>query len=95
MQTIYKYVLYLTDLQSVTMPEGARILSAALDPSGHMCLWAAVDTNKMYVSRHIRIVGTGNPSPVDLKECTFIASVVDGPFVWHIFEELINEKDPQ
>ncbi len=81
---IYKYPLKLTDVQHVTMPKGARILSVH-DQRGTICLWALVDASEVSTeARLIEIIGTGNPMPVAKRQ--FIGTVVQEPFVWHVFE---------
>lgn len=85
-QRIYKYTLNLTDLQEVTMPAGAEILSAA-NQNGSLCLWALVDTDKESRRRFIEIIGTGNPiEKNDNIIRRFIGTAVMNPFVWHVFE---------
>lgn len=84
--TIWKYQLTLTDRQQVSMPPGAQILSAHLQ-HGLICLWAVVDGNRTErVNRDIEIFGTGNPIPHGRR--AFIGSIVQNPFVWHVFERI-------
>tara|TARA_R110000796_G_scaffold221735_1_gene337911 strand:- start:81 stop:344 length:264 start_codon:yes stop_codon:yes gene_type:complete len=82
MKTIYKYQLTLSD-SPITMPKGAEILTVKLQ-NDTPTLWALIDT---YVgleeSRLIVIRGTGHHIEDNAK---YIATYVDGPFVWHIFE---------
>lgn len=66
------------------MPQGARILSVQ-DQRGRLCIWAQVDDSKPKVARHFQIVDTGDPR-TDMHRLTFIGSVQQGPFVWHVFE---------
>lgn len=86
MKTIYKYLLPIVDKQNIEMTYGAEILSAGLDPQGRLSLWATADLDapNYPTEREIRIVGTGNPMPGNPMR--FIDTVVDGPFVWHVFE---------
>ena len=78
--TIYKYPLPVTGL-----PKGARVLSAGLDPSNKLCIWAEVDPNAPLVDRQILLFGTGHelPSPTAI----FIATVKDGPFMIHVYDQ--------
>jgi len=89
MQQIWKYPLALTDLQLISMPEKAEILSVA-DQDGTLCLWAMVDPNALRSEvRAIEIIGTGNPisTPIGYARL-FIGTAVMRPFVWHVFERL-------
>ena len=82
--TIWKYPLKITDLQHLHIPLGGKILSCGKDSTGMICVWARVVPERPKHVRAIRIVGTGNPfEAADMY--TFVGSIVDGPFVWHIF----------
>lgn len=85
MKVIWKYPLALVDhMQVVIMPTGAEVLSVAIQ-HGVPTLWAQVDT-KPICTRLFVVVGTGHRLPeVPLK---FIGTVIDGRFVWHVFEAL-------
>lgn len=87
MNTVYKYPIYLHDRQLVDMPWGAKILSVGYDPSGQLVLWAAVDTANLPWLRRIVMVGTGNTIPTPVGSLQFIGTVVQAPFVWHVFED--------
>lgn len=83
---IWKYVLEITDRQTLVMPAGAELLSVA-NQNGRLCLWALADPSKEKVPRCIEIVGTGNPIPTNPEEIRkFVGTVIIGPFVWHVFE---------
>jgi hypothetical protein len=88
--TIYKYELKRTDFQDLYLPEGFKILSCE-NQNGTICVWALVipwSTTKTKVT--FTIVGTGNPIDVNFPESlVFINSVFDGPFVWHVFYEVL------
>ena len=89
MQRIYKYELAITDIQQISMPVRARVLSVA-NQGGKLCLWAMVTPNTPYNLRSFRIIGTGNPiedNPFDKNPTgAFIGTVLMPPFVWHVFE---------
>lgn len=84
---IWKYELEITDVQSVQMPEGAKIISVA-NQGGVLCLWAMVDPMQATRKRAIVIIGTGNPirsaGKIKLK---FIGTALIEQFVWHVFEQ--------
>lgn len=87
MNTIWKYPLALVDhMQGMVMPTGAEVLSVAMQ-HGVPTLWAQVDTDTQSIcTRLFIVVGTGHAIPeVPLK---FVGTVMDGPFVWHVFEAL-------
>jgi hypothetical protein len=95
MRTIWKYELAETDVQMVSMPKGAVLLSVAGQPmtergntirSGVFpMLWASVDPDAPKVDRVIAVVGTGNPGP-ELGDGVFVGSAICPPFVWHVFD---------
>jgi hypothetical protein len=82
MITIFKYPVPILDEQLIPMPSGAEILTAQLQ-NRNLCLWVKVETGNSPEDRIIRICGTGHPVP----EGRYIASVIIGDFVWHVFED--------
>lgn len=89
MKTIYKYSIN-TGLTPITLPKRSQIFSANYDPSGVLCVWAAVDTREEEVEKKvIYLTGTGWPLE-DLKDWNyrFINTVIDknNGLVWHVFE---------
>lgn len=89
MNTIYKYLLPITDLQGVDLPKGAKILHVG-EQEGGISLWAQVDTEAEKENRVFKIVGTGHPIAAGDRPqgLTFIGTVIQrsAPLVWHIFE---------
>lgn len=86
--TIWKYPLERVDIQRITLPAPARILSAGLDPSGQLCVWAMVDSSpNQMLCREIRIFGTGHSIDDSLLP-DFVGTVLDGPFMWHVFASI-------
>lgn len=83
---IWKFELKVTDMQHISMPSGAEILSVA-NQNGALCLWAMVHPEHPKEERSIEIIGTGNPIPVGMGvDRKFIGTAVVNPFVWHVFE---------
>lgn len=81
-QRIWKYDLPLSPRQIVVgMPAGAKILSAQ-NQDGAIQLWAMVDPLAGAQERRFQIVGTGGEAP----RGSYLATVQQGSFVWHIFE---------
>lgn len=80
---IYKYDLPAPNTTGyIQLPVNAQILHVN---DGH--LWAKF--NVMYESnldqRKFIVIGTGYA--IDLTSTTYIGTYMDGPFVWHVFEE--------
>jgi len=83
---IYKYNLQFTDFQQVIMPIGAMILSVEMQ-GNLICIWAMVDQSQTKTERRgIEIFGTGQP--MSDRERKYIGTVLDGQFVWHVFERV-------
>ncbi len=82
---IYKYTLEVASLQTLELPAGARLLTAQMQGDA-LRLWAIVNPDHPTEGRTILISGTGNPFPEGTV--AYIATVQQGPFVWHIFEVL-------
>ena len=85
---IWKYDLVVTCTQGLMIPQAAEILSVE-NQNGTICLWCLCDTHKEKEQRIIEIIGTGNPVVQDMGVSRkFIGTVLDGQFVWHVFERL-------
>lgn len=92
MRTIWKYDLAVTDVQKVSMPAGAILLHVGLQRENQgydrtVTLWASVNSLAPKVERMFAVVGTGNPAPEPgADDAVYVGSVMDGPFVWHVFD---------
>lgn len=84
-RTVWKYQLE----DTLEMPEGARILTAAVQVHGRISMWAAVDPDAPVAIRRFRTVGTGRPLPTDVA-LAYVATVLmnGGDFAYHVFEEV-------
>jgi len=82
-KTIWKFELPVLNHVAVPMPEGACILSLAVQGDG-MVVWAEVDPKKPSKARHFYVIGTGT-SDVTARS-NFLGTVQMPPFVWHVFE---------
>lgn len=59
---IFKYPLQVTDVQYVSLPLHAKLLTVQVQ-NGIPCLWALVDSkHKLKVNRPVFTIGTGNPA---------------------------------
>lgn len=93
MNTIFKYLLEITDFQGIELPKGSEILSVK-NQNGSIVLYAGVDTSKEKELREIQIIGTGNPVYSDSKTKRKIIDTVimDNGLVWHVFERLSKKR---
>jgi hypothetical protein len=78
---IYKYDLGGLDHRKVLMPQGARVLSCGKQGNSIM-VWAVVDSAAPTVIRRFFVTWTGRL----IEEGSFIGTILDGPYVWHVFD---------
>lgn len=85
--TIFTYELNLVDRQDLSLPIGAKILSAQIQRE-KICIWAMVDSKEKKENRTIAIVGTGNPLPKinPDEKMVHVDTVQLHSMVWHVFE---------
>lgn len=90
MTTIWKYPLNITDQQTISLPQGAKILSVQLQGlvSSQLHLWAEVDTEQIFEGRVIEIFGTGNPITPGRRRYIDTVQMHGGALVWHIYEQI-------
>jgi hypothetical protein len=81
--SIWKYQFDVSDAVTITMPSYAKLLHVGVQ-LGRLTVWALVDPEEKMVKRTIRIFGTGHPIPED--EIGYVGTVIQGMFVWHIFD---------
>lgn len=93
---IWKWTLQVCDTQTLSMPEGAQVLSVQVQ-GGMPQLWALIDETKPQVSRTFSTYGTGYPLPRSLgpgqhRKHAFIGTYLmeDGGLVLHVFENPIQ-----
>lgn len=93
-RTVWKFTYKVDDLVTLSIPDGAQILHHDLDPSpprhGYLALWALVDPDAPLTEFSLAVRGTGHPATGLGRH---LATVKDGPFVWHIFEPTPTEED--
>ena len=84
---VYKYVLEVTEQQTIEIPEGAQILSVQVQ-KGIPCIWALVDPNMKLTKRIYKTYGTGHPMQNLTETDKFIGTyqVANGSGVFHVFE---------
>ena len=87
METVWKFRILGTSVQSLDLPKGARILCVQVQREVPH-IWAVVDDSiQEYESWLIYIVGTGRPMPRDFNKLQYIGTcqLDDGYFVGHVF----------
>lgn len=88
MNNIWKFTLEVTGEQTLSMPIGARILTAQVQNTQlgtkQICLWAIVNKRNGIEDRKFYIYGTGHN--IDIKNKEYIATVQEENLVWHIFQ---------
>lgn len=89
MRTIWKFPLEWIRRQTVEMPASARILTVQVQ-RGNLYLWVDLFTGHESVNRRFVIVGTGNE--ITEEGLTYLATVQIDDFVWHIFEQSIDQN---
>jgi hypothetical protein len=82
LQTIWKFPLAVTELQTISVPASAKALHLAVQ-NGTPCVWVLLDPNAPRKQRDILCFGTGN----EVLACAdrYIGTVLIDGFVWHYF----------
>jgi hypothetical protein len=82
MRTIYKYEL----ARTIELPIDSQVLKVGMQ-NGIIQMWVLVDPNQNQTTyRNFEMIGTGHSFEFDYLTHTYIDSIFDGPFVWHIWE---------
>lgn len=88
MIVIYKYILVVTDTQTIEMHHGASILK--VDAQNNIpVLWAIVETRNAKEQVTIRTIGTGHEIDPEEERHLFYKGtyqIDNGSFIGHIFE---------
>lgn len=82
---VWKWKLKTTDLQTVFVPEGTKLLSVQVQRS-EVCLWGLCDEKAPEEARQIAIYGTGNPIPDEPGQYIGTFQALEGLLVFHVFE---------
>lgn len=86
MKTIYKYAIK----DRVVMPSNATIKKVAYQ-NDYLVMWAEVDTDNQLEERYFKTIGTGWGLTYDGGTLTYIDTVFERDFVWHIYEYISNQ----
>lgn len=89
MKTVYKYPVPLDDMPH-RVP--GHVVHAEMLDRYSMNVWAEVDTVRTYVGEMYQVYGTGHPLP---KNAQHVRTVIDPPFVWHLYAHMVPLKIPQ
>lgn len=87
MRTIYKYPLIQAQKQTLSLPEGYRLLSVQAQ-GNQPCLWALVDPARSRMNVNIAIYGTGDVIYDELISYISTFQLHGGALVFHAFEVL-------
>lgn len=91
MRTIWKFPIAIGAVTKIEVPAIAPIRMAGLDPAtGEPAIWVELDTDAPRVERRFVVHGTGHEIPGTdggYPQPIHVGSLIQGPFVWHIFEE--------
>ncbi len=84
---IFKYELRVDDIQFVSMPKGAKLLTVQAQQD-IPCVWALVDPNAEKEDRKIYMWGTGHDAS-GVKDMCYIGTfqMYGGDLVFHTFTE--------
>lgn len=87
-KVIYKYPLETIDVQKISMPFDAEILTIQVQ-NKVPCIWALVNEYSIKEIRIFEIFGTGNPIPENVNR-KYIGTyqLNEGQLVFHCFEFL-------
>ena len=85
MTRVFKYAIE-HGRTTIGMPEGSTVVHVAMQDK-HVTLWAEVTDGGQPELREFLIVGTGQTIP-DRVPFQHVGTVMDGPFVWHVYEIL-------
>lgn len=78
MKKIYKYPVK-TGLE---IPRSAQVVKTEMQ-DGNIFIWAIVDPAEKTIVRDFSFYGTGHELP---PHASYIGTVFEGPFVWHVME---------
>ena len=82
MKTVWKFSFEIKDTIKIKLPAFAEILH--VETQGNFpAMWCLVDDEAEYVEKTFYLRGTGHEVE---KNLVHISTWIDGPFVWHLFE---------
>jgi len=90
MRTVWKYEIEVEDSPTIMAPGPLSIVHVEA-VNGRLAVWVNVQPGAPEESVHMEVRGTGHPSP-DPWTCLHRATVLDGPFVWHVYEQVSHDR---
>lgn len=92
MKTIWKFSLSHLERNEIKVPRGSKLLSVQVQ-CGRLFVWVLVGEKEAskcdYRTKVVSVYGTGFDVPDDPGR--FVGTIVDGEFVWHVFEKGDND----
>lgn len=86
MKKVFKYLLEITDSNTLFLPVEYQILTVAMQ-GDELYLWALIDPNTEFLDRvKVRVAGTGHPIEEDIKKYLGTFMLHSGALVFHVFE---------
>ncbi len=82
---IWKQILDIKDIQTIEVPNGAKMLDVQMQ-NGTLACWYLCDEKNTKVTRNIAIYGTGEPLPYEVGEYIGTFQVQRDSLVFHVFE---------
>jgi hypothetical protein len=85
-RSVWKFPIDPFDTITVEMPQGAEVLTAAMQ-GDTLCLWALVNPDARLVPHRFAVAGTGHTRH-DLDHATYISTIqmMGGALVLHVFD---------
>jgi hypothetical protein len=68
---------------------GPVMLVASQGAHGTICVWTLEHSEEPTISREVIVVGTGHDLPDGGTNWDHIGSCLAGPYVWHVFEQVL------
>lgn len=89
MKKIYKYILAATDVQTISLPENAEILTVQTQ-NETPCIWVELDPElPSTVTREFRIFSTGHPMIDYNGKYIGTFQLRGGSLVFHLYENCL------
>lgn len=86
MMRMFKYTVFVGDGDiNVEMPKDAVIRHIGHQNQLEICIWAEVVNTQATSLRTFRVYGTGHEVA---HGGDYLGTVIDGQFVWHLYEQL-------
>lgn len=95
MKTIHKVMLEpQPGVTQVQTPKGAHFLTAQMMGPG-IALWFHCDTEAEVIDRNIMLAWTGTSVAIPMTRLNYIATVQNGPLVYHVMEVTVMPPQVQ